>query len=97
MQPSAQMTNTAANLLPGEQHSIAVSRVHEHREHLADRASRVEHSKYMFGTKSHAKLTGKIIILMDDIVTTGASLGAAAAILRASGAKRIYGLIFCQS
>ncbi len=38
-------------------------------------------------------LKGKKIIIVDDITTTGASLGSCAALLRASGAKEIIGAV----
>lgn len=38
-------------------------------------------------------LKGKKIIIVDDITTTGASLGSCAALLRASGAKEIVGAV----
>ncbi len=44
-----------------------------------------------FGYATNRKLSGKNIILVDDIVTTGASMGQCATMLRAMGAKRIYG------
>lgn len=36
-------------------------------------------------------LSGKQVILVDDIVTTGASMGKCAALIRGLGAKRVYG------
>lgn len=45
-----------------------------------------------FKLKRSAKdLTGKTAIIVDDIVTTGASMGACAMLLRAIGAKKIIG------
>ena len=39
-------------------------------------------------------LHGKRILLVDDIVTTGASMASAATLLRANGAKKIVGASF---
>ncbi len=41
-------------------------------------------------------LRDKKIILVDDVVTTGATLNEAASVLRAAGASRIYGLVLAK-
>ena len=47
-----------------------------------------------FKIKSTAKgLEGKNVIIVDDVVTTGASMGTCAALLRALGAKKIIGAV----
>lgn len=38
-------------------------------------------------------LKNKIIILLDDVVTTGATLNEAAAVLKEAGAEKVYGLV----
>ena len=38
-------------------------------------------------------LTGKRILIVDDVVTTGASMGTAAAVIRSLGAKEIFGAV----
>lgn len=43
-----------------------------------------------------ADLSGRTIILVDDIVTTGATLNEAARVLKAAGAKRVYGLVLAK-
>ena len=55
-------------------------------------AERIKNAK--FKIKPRAKtLNGKTIILVDDIVTTGASMGACAMLLHALGAKKIIGAV----
>jgi competence protein ComFC len=45
-----------------------------------------------FKLKNKAKdLSGKTVIIIDDIVTTGSSMGASATLIRALGAKKIIG------
>ncbi len=44
-----------------------------------------------------ADLTGKTVILADDILTTGATLSEIAAVLRGRGAARVYGICICRA
>ncbi len=48
----------------------------------------------VFVYRRGADLGGKRVLLVDDIVTTGASMGAAATMLRGIGAKEIVGVCF---
>ena len=41
-------------------------------------------------------LTGQKIILLDDVITTGATLNEAARILKIAGAKEIYALVLAK-
>lgn len=43
-----------------------------------------------------AELNGRTIILIDDVVTTGATLNEAARVLKAAGAKQVYGLVLAK-
>jgi len=43
-----------------------------------------------------ARLDGQIIILLDDVVTTGATLNEAARVLKEAGAKKIHGLALAK-
>lgn len=42
-----------------------------------------------FAIKSEVDLSGKSVIIVDDVITTGASMGNAAALIRSLGAKKI--------
>lgn len=53
-----------------------------------ERIANVNYSYY----KRIPDISGKNILILDDIVTTGASLGAAAALIHGLGAKKIVGL-----
>ena len=46
-----------------------------------------------FKIKKELDLTNKTVIIVDDIVTTGASMSAAAMLIRGLGAKKIYGAV----
>lgn len=50
----------------------------------------------IFELKKDFKVAGKIIFLVDDVSTTGSTLEECAKVLRAAGARRIYGLVVAR-
>jgi ComF family protein len=62
----------------------------------SSRSRRIEQMKKEFYIKTGVEVKGKTILLLDDVMTTGASLSAAARTLKEAGAKRIYALVFAQ-
>lgn len=67
----------------------------------ANRAQRQAQLQGAFYTKpqyrSHHDVQGAHIILVDDVVTTGATLEAAAEALRAAGARSVEAVVFAQA
>ena len=53
------------------------------------RASRRENVRGAFAVARGARLVGKTVLLVDDVMTTGSTLGEAARTLRAAGADRV--------
>jgi predicted amidophosphoribosyltransferase len=45
----------------------------------------------------YAEVAGKHIVLLDDVMTSGASLASAARVLRGAGAAHITGLVFART
>ncbi len=58
---------------------------------------RVENAKRSFRYCARESLMGKTVLLVDDLITTGATMVAAASILRSNGAKRICAVAIATS
>lgn len=50
-----------------------------------------------FGLKTGIDLSGKSVIIVDDVFTTGATLASAAAVCRRAGCQTVWGLVFARS
>ncbi len=61
----------------------------EHQAHIKDRNQRLKNLVNSFDIKRAELLTGRNIILIDDVTTTGATLSEAKKILKQNGAKHI--------
>ncbi len=57
---------------------------------LPDKKAREENIRGAFAVPDAARIAGRNIILLDDIMTTGSTLREAASTLRAAGAKQIF-------
>ncbi len=60
-----------------------------------DRARREQNVRGAF--RCDAGLRGRRVLLIDDVLTTGATLRECAATLKAAGAERVYALAFCHA
>lgn len=73
--------------------SEALSREHfHHPQMLLSREERLKNIMGAFKYSAEEKLMGKAILLVDDIITTGATLRACADVLHQAGAREIYGI-----
>ncbi len=62
----------------------------------SSRAKRIAQMEEEFLISKKVDVKGKTILLIDDVMTTGASLSAGAKTLKSGGAKRVYATVFAQ-
>lgn len=61
----------------------------EHQARIKDRRQRMKNMRGTFAVKNSAALKGQNIILIDDILTTGATLSEARKVLSGAGARKV--------
>jgi len=59
---------------------------------IKDRNKRLKNIQGVFAVKNSEIIRNKVIILVDDITTTGATLNEAGRVLKQAGGKKIIGL-----
>lgn len=75
----------------------ALKRLGKTRQVGANRQQRLEQLAGKFRTDLPRELRSRPIILIDDVMTTGATLEAAAAALRSAGAEKVAALVFARA
>lgn len=63
---------------------------------IKDRKKRLENVKGVFAVKNPEAVKNKIVILIDDVITTGATLNEASHILKQAGAKKVVGVVVAR-
>jgi len=63
---------------------------------LVDTNERKKNMKGVFKINKRINITGKTIILVDDVSTTGATIFEAAKVLKENGAKSVWGLVLAR-
>jgi ComF family protein len=83
--------------LSGLPMASVLARSGNHHQLGADRRTRLQQLQPALRVTRPDRITGHPLILIDDVLTTGSSLTAAARVLRAAGAARIEALVFAQT
>jgi competence protein ComFC len=66
-------------------------------KHILSLEERWESVRGAFATRSGSKVDNLCVLLVDDVMTTGATLDAAATALRGAGAKSVIGLTVARA
>lgn len=77
-------------------HQKLLARNSNTRQLGSSRKDRFEHMLNEFSVTNNQKLKGYSILLVDDVMTTGATLAAAAKTLKKAGAKSVSAIVFAQ-
>ena len=82
--------------ITGQSFTAALKRRSNTRQLGATRTQRMRQLQDEFFVEDAAPVKGAHVLLIDDVITTGASLAAAAKTLKESGAKKVDALVFAQ-
>jgi ComF family protein len=72
-------------------------RVGQQRQVGASRTQRLQQMEQSFLVGDTTAFRGRHVVLVDDVMTTGATLESAAAIVKAAGAKRVEAVVFARA
>lgn len=75
----------------------ALLRLGQQQQHTATRALRLTQLAQAYTVPRPGVVAGRHVVLIDDVITTGATLDAAARALKAAGAKRVSAVVFAQA
>ena len=78
------------------EYSLALRRLGQTRQLGAKREDRLAQLSGSFAVKNRRRISGRRILLIDDVLTTGGTLIAASKVLKAAGAKEVNALIFAK-
>ncbi|MDR0913693.1 MAG: ComF family protein [Oscillospiraceae bacterium] len=89
------LAKSAARFLNFPYKDLLVKHTQNRCQHSLKRHERVINVQNVYSAAKNADVAGKTILLIDDIVTTGSTLGECAKVLLAAGAKRVVCAAVC--
>jgi ComF family protein len=93
----AELLTRELSRLTGLPQRYLLARSGSSRQVGASRAERVLHLSDAFRVRRPELVAGKRILLVDDVLTTGATIEAAARTLKKAGAARVDAIVFAQA
>lgn len=81
----------------GATYASALRRSGQHHQVGSNRTQRIQQLRQAYRIISASAITDKHVLLIDDVLTTGATLEAAARVIKAAGAKHVSGLVFARA
>jgi competence protein ComFC len=78
-------------------HDLLARVRHTRRQALLPRERRAENVRGAFAVRPGARVAGAGILLVDDVVTTGETIGECARVLRAAGAREVWVACFARA
>lgn len=82
--------------LAGRPYASSLHRLNQTRQVGTKRSERLSQLRGMLRVSRDSRIRGASILLVDDVVTTGATLEEAARVLKTAGAKTISAIVFAQ-
>ena len=83
--------------ITGNDYSHALRRNGQHHQVGSSRKERITQLQNAYRCVRHNALQNKHVILIDDVLTTGATLEAAAQVIKQAGAARVSGYVYAQA
>jgi ComF family protein len=93
----AELLGRAMSRHTGLPYRILLQRHGQSRQVGTTKAERSEHLAKAFRVPTAQAVAGKHIVLVEDVLTTGATLESAARALKRAGAKRVDAIVFAQA
>jgi ComF family protein len=81
----------------GYQFALALARTNQLRQVGSSRRKRLEQMEDSFRVRTPYLISGANVVLIDDVITTGATLESAGRALKAAGAKTVDAIVFAQA
>jgi len=81
----------------GREYASALMRLGQQQQHTTTRAQRLTQLTHAYVVPHPELIAGQHVVLVDDVITTGATLEAAARAVKAAGAKRVSAIVFAQA